>query len=307
MEAFHMKRIIIFLGLIFFAFWCCFAEQAKVAIVLSSDIEPYRIALRGFDDYFKEKKMTLSVSEYNLQKEDASAVFSKIKNEKPNIILTVGTKATKEAKDKINDIPIIFSMILDPSEFTGPKATGVSLKIPPEMEIKILKSIIPKVKKIGVIYSKESQADVNKATLSCQSLNLELVSTKVESEEQVPKAIRDIIKNIDALFMIADSVVYTKNSTQDILLTTLREGIPVFGISPQYVKAGAVFCLSCDYEDIGKQTGEIALKVLSGTSPSDIPVNYPRKTLLFLNLVTAQRIGIEIPKEIFDKAKEVYK
>ena len=77
------------------------------------------------------------------------------------------------------------------------------------------------------------------------------------------------------------------------------------GLSSAYVRAGALFALDCDYDDIGKQAGEVALLILCGNSPYEVPITTPRKIYLSINQKTAERIGIEIPAALLKIAEEV--
>jgi putative ABC transport system substrate-binding protein len=78
------------------------------------------------------------------------------------------------------------------------------------------------------------------------------------------------------------------------------------GISP-FVRSGALLALSCDNADIGRQAGELAVKILNGARPTDLPITVPEKIRLAINLKTAKRIGLNIPSQIVDKADEVFK
>ncbi len=61
----------------------------------------------------------------------------------------------------------------------------------------------------------------------------------------------------------------------------------------------------CDYKDLGKQTGEVALRILNGEKPSDLQFVRPRKFVISLNLLIAKRLGIVIPSGIIQEASEV--
>ena len=91
------------------------------------------------------------------------------------------------------------------------------------------------------------------------------------------------------------------------LLHTLRTGTPFMGLSPSFVKAGAILALSCDYSDIGKQAAEIAGRILNGENPGDIDVTVPRKFSLHINLRIANQIGMHIPDSVVRLADEVIK
>ena len=55
----------------------------------------------------------------------------------------------------------------------------------------------------------------------------------------------------------------------------------------------------------GRQAAEIAIRILSGENPANIPVAVPRKVLLSLNLRTADQIGLHIPDHIIKSADDI--
>jgi putative ABC transport system substrate-binding protein len=69
------------------------------------------------------------------------------------------------------------------------------------------------------------------------------------------------------------------------------------GLSPAFVKAGALMALAVDYQEVGAQCGGLATKILSGESPSSLPIATPQRVVLHVNLKTAETIGLKIPPE----------
>jgi putative ABC transport system substrate-binding protein len=78
------------------------------------------------------------------------------------------------------------------------------------------------------------------------------------------------------------------------------------GYNRSWARGGALLALSCDYKDVGRQTGEIVLRVLNGENYSDLTISRPRKVKLYLNEIVADRLGIKFPKKILQKAEEVF-
>ena len=85
----------------------------------------------------------------------------------------------------------------------------------------------------------------------------------------------------------------------------MKANIPIIGIAPNYVKAGALYSLTADYTDIGDQTGRMCVKILNGTTPDKIPVESPMNPLVTYNPKVAEQLNIQIPPEILGKAKAV--
>jgi putative ABC transport system substrate-binding protein len=154
---------------------------------------------------------------------------------------------------------------------------------------------------------KNTQNLIQEYIRESEGSGFEILTKQVNSIDAVYRAVRDFRPQIDCLMIIPDQTVYSLQSVQDILLFCLRENLPVAGLSSKFVKAGALFSLSCDYKELGKKSGELAVRIFNGAKPSDIPYENPEKHELSLNLIVAERIGVTIPKELIEEADNVYK
>jgi putative ABC transport system substrate-binding protein len=300
------KFLLFILCLIFPTVWCHAAGRVVVSVVFSSDIEAYRQAWSGFKEFLGEKKVSLWVSEYSLKEEESEQVYSRMNKQKPDVVVTLGTKASKLAKEKIKDIPVVFCMVFNPEKMVGLNITGVSMEIPAEIKIEGIKKILPGAKKIGLIYSSESTAAYTEISRVCDQMGFKLITRMIDSEEGLPGALENVSGQIDCFIMIPDSKIYSSISVKNLLLESLRKKIPVVGLSSSYTKAGALFSFDCDYGDLGRQAAGITLRILNGEKPGDIAPSIPKKTKRSLNLATAKRLGIEIPSQIIQEASEVF-
>lgn len=291
------------------------AKPSVIVVMKTRDIEPYRLALSGFKSTLSADKIEYTLKEYSLEGKSTDEIITGIKADNPTVILTLGTSATDIAKKNIKDTPVVFSMVLNPvssgfvKDMRAPDSnmTGASMDISAKKQLEIFKSLVPHAKKIGVLYNPaETSAIIDEAKLAAESLGLELAAFSITSEKDIPVVMDGIEKKIDALWAVADSSVFTPASTQYILLNTLRNGIPFMGLSSSFVKAGALFAITWDYEDIGRQSGEIASQVISGRGVSQIPVTTPRTTKIALNLKTANRLGIKIDNSLKNQASEIF-
>ena len=297
----------------------CFAGNSPViAVIKSWDHEPYNTALDGFNQVLEEKGIKARLSNYNMKgnEKEGHKIAQKVISKKPDLVLTLGTRATQIAVQDIKDIAVVFSMVLEPvasgfvksMKSSGNNLTGASMNIPIKIQFEALKSVVPKLKRIGVLYNvEENKVIIDEASTIAKGMELELIVIAVSSEKDVPRAMNKLGARIDALWMVADKIVFSPSSRQFILLYTLENKIPFMGISSHFVKSGALLALSCDNADIGRQSGQLTVKILNGAQPTDLPVTVPKKIRLAINLKTAKRIGLKIPSQIVDKANEVFK
>lgn len=288
------------------------ANRTIIAVIKSKDIAPYNQAMEGFEEYLKGKGVNPWIVPYDIEGDDrkAAQIIDEVRQKRPDLILTLGTAATEAAAARINDIPIVFSVVLNPSVnniLRRGNITGVSMDIPFLTQFEVLKSAVPGIKRIGMLYNPaETGYVVDSARAAAERIGITLIAVSVASEKEVPSKLEEISRKIDVLYMIADSSVYTPKSTEFILVYTLKRGIPFIGLSEKYVKAGALLALSWDYNDLGMQAGELGYRIIQGARPDELSVAYPRDVPLILNLRTARNIGIKIPSMIIKKAEKVY-
>ncbi|MCK4427183.1 MAG: ABC transporter substrate-binding protein [candidate division Zixibacteria bacterium] len=294
-----------------------FAYEKTIVIVKSSSSTPFLKAVEGFKKEIRKSEIEAILIEYDVsdQSKGEGQIAQKIRNLKPDLIVTIGSRSTAMVSQKIKDIPIVFCMVLNPvsSGFiqsmrsSGNNLSGASLDIPVRIQLEKFKLIVPKLKRLGVLFTQDSKQVIIEAQGVCKRIGVELVPELIYSEKEIPGAVEALAQEVDGLWAVADTIIFTPQSTQHILLYTLRNGLPFMGLSPSFVKAGALFTLACDHKDVGRQAGELALGVLSGEVPSQIPITIPRMIYLCLNLRTAEQINLKIPEKIVSVAKEVFK
>lgn len=69
--------------------------------------------------------------------------------------------------------------------------------------------------------------------------------------------------------------------------------MPFVGLSPSFVKAGALLAFSTDYRDLGHQAARQSLEILDGTPAHLVPMTAPRSLKLSINMNTARQIRVE--------------
>lgn len=305
--------VLISLGVLFVG--CSEAWSQKVLVLQSRDIEPFRQAVEGLKSVLESSHIETIVQTHGSAKSGESQTLAETAASLGvSVLVTVGTVATDDVLAQHIDVPLVFCMVLDPVgrgfvdslDEPGGAVTGIALDIPLEAQFKALEEVLPEARRIGVLYSTPRNKElVREAEVVADRLGLQLVPAEIASEQAVPSVLRNLTDEIDALWGIADPVAFSNVSTEHLILHTIRNRIPFMGLSASFVKAGALLALSCDYHDVGRQTGETVLEVLKGRLPGDIPVSFPRATALHLSMRTARLIGVEIPPEVVEKAKEV--
>ena len=243
-------------------------EKVQIAAVLSASIKPYDDSLKGFYAALGEKGIAYEPYEFVLDEKDGAQLISKLQELRPDIIHTVGTRATRAVKDQIADIPVVFSMVLNPEssglvesmKLPGSNISGASMDIPLYLQFEYMKKLLPKGRTVGVIYSNaETGPIVADARKVARGMGIELLGIEVDGPSGVASAMKRLIGEVDFLWSVADSNVFTREMTRDILLETLRNKLPFMGLSPGFVRAGALVALDVDAGGIGRAAADVVV------------------------------------------------
>ncbi len=289
------------------------AAVPRLAILKSSHLAPFEVASAAITEGLKKQPVQPEVLTFDLGGEaaNASVVLPQLEAALPQLVITVGTLATEVMLHAPGDVPVIFTMVLYPEQsgFLRPSShpvAGISLDIPLSVQFSYLRQLLPKAQRLGVLYSaRETGTIVEAALKAAAAFGFELHAQEVGSAAEVVDTLSKLLARVDAMWAVADSNVFTTQTTPAIILEALREGVPLFGISTAQVRAGAVLSLSADYADIGRQTAEYVGQVLAGTDLARLPVATPRTTVLTLNEKTAHHLGFSLPSELKAVASEV--
>jgi putative tryptophan/tyrosine transport system substrate-binding protein len=295
----------------------CAAQRPIVAVIRSRNIGPYNQALKGFKEQLIAHNIKPILSYYDLEgvRGREKELLAEARDMDPDIVLAIGTEAASLCKDYFTQKPVVFSMVLDSVEGgitdsvepSGTNITGVILAIPIKVQLKTLKEFDSGIKTVGMLYDANTREKrINEVNAEMMKLGLQLIAEPVEKVEDFPKALERVVEKADALWAEVDGVVYNPQTAREIILATFKGDMPFMAFSSPYVKAGALLCLQCDYVDIGKQSGEIAKRILEGTDPGTIPIAFPRKKDLIINVQTAETIGIEVPLHVRKKAVKIF-
>ena len=297
-----------------FIFLCCTytvpvgAAAVEIAILKSSDLKAYNEAVEGFK---AAAPGTAVYTEYDLRgdPERGKRLAGKIRASDSSLVVAVGLKAALAAKLEIMDIPILYMMILDPMKYhlAAANMTGVLLEIPTDRQLKVIRTFLPTVRRIGTLYDPDkTSTKLKEAESRASSHEFQLRGFPVESEKEVPQQLRSLLSESEALWLIPDSTVLTDESIRFILQSAVARLIPVVGFSSEFTRLGALLSMSIDYGEVGREAGLLAKRILNGEQRLPLNPVSVRRIRITVNQKTARYLGITIPKELAGLIDEAY-
>lgn len=301
------NKKILFVILVFLFPLIAKAHAEDIAIVLGADYSVYQQALEGF-----KANIGYSVKEYTMHNdiEEGKKIAQEIKKENPKLIFSIGNKATQVVKSEIENIPIIYALVINPSQYglVGDNICGVSWEVSPLKEFEILKEIAPDAKKVGVIYNPETyQSLIKEAESLASGLGLKLISRSASSASEANSALSELLPEVQAFWMTADPLVANPEVFKKLVLETFLKGVVLFCPAENFVKEGAAFSFSINFSGSGTQAAEIAAKILEAkASCRDIGVERPAALDLFVNKKITDKLGISLSESLTKKITKTY-
>lgn len=302
-----VKKSICLLCVLIFSFFSVSINAADktVLILMEPNVPPYQKAISGIvkvlKRYTTETGNPLKITTMEIKgKENVRQA-----KEVPDLVFTIGTDSTVYGLKSFPSSPVIFSMILDSQRFKG-AVCGVSLDLTAEVQLKLLKKILPKARNVGVLYSSQKMESLIAEGVKLEeSLNIKIHSYKAPSAVEAAKIMQSSIKDLDVVWLLPESSIMTVDFLPYLIKLCSEKKVPIMGFAPYLAKAGALFCYSYDYEDIGSQTGELGVRVLQGESAGSIGFVIPRKIGYVINKKVALNLNLSIPASVYNQADEI--
>lgn len=284
-------------------------QKQKVFVVKSKNLASYNLAVEGFRHRASSE---WTIVEYDLQGalENTEKLVKRLKKEKPDLVVAVGAKAlTALVQSKVSR-PMVFCMVMNPAahDMSSCDVTGVSLAISRQEQIEVLKELKPEIKKVGVLLRKSSSPDLlDEANKVAAKNKVKIIPIEIENEKQIPHKLRPVLGKVDALCMLDDAFIHSKETLEYVVLKSIENNLPFMAVSRVFVKEGALLSLSPSFFGNGQQAAEVADKILTGgIKARSIPVSVHKKPELAVNLKIARKMHLDIPPALLYRAKNVY-
>jgi ABC-type uncharacterized transport system substrate-binding protein len=232
-----------------------------------------------------------------------------------DMLITFSTPTLQAAIQRGHSLPIVFTYVSNGliagagrSETDHlPNVAGVSLAPASDDMIILIRRWFPEVRRIGTLFV---PSEVNmvyalaQLTKAAEGRGIEVVSLPVSTATDVPDAAAALTsRHIDAICQIPGNL--TASAFGSINQAALRNRLPVFAFQGQQAADGAVLVLARDYEEAGRQAAALAVRIIRGEDPAQIPLQWFSKTSLLVNLDAARGLGIQLPATLVRSAQEV--
>jgi putative tryptophan/tyrosine transport system substrate-binding protein len=292
--------------------WATAAQAGAVVVVLTSNATPYTRAEQGFRSSLNDPNTTIrTVLLSDLQAKGMEAAIGA----NPDAVIAIGTGAATYLHAQLpTSTRLVYCMVTNPAQagLTDEKpANGISIDVPITEQFSLIAEADPNVKTLGMLYRSSAPDSKQQLDRIQQALpsGWKLETVAVEDFPSVADAINALTSRpIDAIWTNLDSGIYESATVRTLLLAGLRTNLPVFGFSPAFVRAGALVGIGIDPTAQGQQAADLTARILKSPSDKSIPrLEAPDSFDIAVNLIVADKLGLQLPPDLIGRAKYVFK
>jgi putative ABC transport system substrate-binding protein len=265
------------------------------------------------------QNVTVEYHWLNGQYDRLASLMADLVHRRVAVIATPGaTLPALAAKAATATVPIVFGVAEDPvglglvASFARPggNATGINIFLN-ELVAKrlgLLHELVPKAVRVAVLVN-PANAPSAEATLrdlpeAARAIGLQTQVLNASTSREIEAAFATLVRErADALFVAPDAFFISRR-VQFVTLAA-RYGIPTAHNAREEVEAGGLMSYGTDNLDMWRQVGVYTAQILKGAKPADLPVEFPTKLMLAINLKTARALGLEVPLHLQQLADEV--
>ena len=236
-----------------------------------------------------------------------------------NVIVTIGTPATRAAKNATETIPIVFARVGDPVGFglvrslarPGGNLTGVT-NLTVDLgakRLELLREALPGITRVGVLWDPSfppAVPELREIEGAARSLGIEIHPVAVRRPEEFEGALLAMKRQrADAVFVVNGTVFGEHEKRLADLAVAIR--LPLMVLRRAMVEASGLLSYAPNFPEMYRRAASYLDKIMKGAQPADLPVEQPTRLQLVINLKTAKALGLTISPSVLLRADHIIK
>lgn len=229
-----------------------------------------------------------------------STLMEQCKQEGADLVIPIATSTAQSARTVFEgtDTPVVFAAVSDPEAagLTGSgceNITGVSNNIPAQEIVDLIFNFQPDCKSIGFLYTSSepnSVSTIHSAQAYCDQENIAYEEVSIANLSELQTAVETLVnRGVDALYTGNDNAIASAMATYtDVAYSA---GIPIYCGADSMVADGGFATVGVNYVQLGEQVAQLALDILGGADPQDLPYQTLSDYARYVNLQAVERFG----------------
>ncbi len=282
-------------------------DSYKIGVIQLVEHDALDAANKGFVDALDASGISYEIDQQNAQGDQTACqtIASKLVGDQDNLILAIATPAAQAVAGATTEIPIVGTAItdfadsglVDSNDAPGGNVTGSSDLTPVADQIKMLHTVLPDAKTVGILFctaEANSELQATMAEDACKEQGIKSERYTASSSNEIQSVVESMIGKVDAIYVPTDN---TMAASAALICSTAEENnIPVIAGEQGIYDAGALCTYTIDYYELGKLAGDMAVRILrDGEDPATTAIEYypSDKLELLYNKELSEKYGID--------------
>jgi putative ABC transport system substrate-binding protein len=300
------------------------AKLPIVGFVGSDSPDPYAVLLRAFRvglkamGFTEGQNVTIEYRWAEGRNDRLPELTADLIRRQVAVIVAPTTPSVLAAKAATTTIPIVFFTAGDPvdlglvtslsrpdSNLTG--ATTLTLEVGPKW-LQLLHEMVPTATSLALLINPTSpnlaEAQTRDLQAAARSRRLQLHVLQASTDQDFDIAFANVARlGASGLVISSDSFFFSQSA--QLAKLAIRHAVPtIFGFR-EFVTAGGLMSYGGSLTESFRWVGVYAGRVLKGEKLANLPVQQSTKIELFINLKTAEALGLEVPPTLLTRADDV--
>jgi putative tryptophan/tyrosine transport system substrate-binding protein len=245
-------------------------------------------------------------------------IAKEIVTSKPDLILSSSSLPTRILKAEVETIPVIFANIVDPVgqgivaslARPGGNITGfINLEASVSGKyVELLKEIAPRVVRVVIVYNPTTapyfEFYLKPFKAAAATLGIEPVAAAVRDLAELNSVLAAQAQQPNT-GLIAMPDGFTTSNAREIAALALRYKLPSVSSALISARQGGLLSYGNDIADNYRRAAAYVDRIFKGEKASELPVQFPVKFQMILNLKTAKALDLDVPLLFQQRADEV--
>ena len=302
------------------------AQQSHIQRIALLTLRSQEILVPYLTEFLSELRRLGSVEGQNIQVDYRCAEGSVEQLEplarellalKPDVALAPEPSAARAMKNVASSLPIVCITLTDAvipelvASYARPGGTVTGIALTVEgMTSKLVEltiETIPDVARIGFLYNPAGASMrlfADGVAAGARTRGITVLTEKASTRDDLPPAIQGLAKHeVQALVIPSNGLFYVNRAQIAQLAVSTR--LPTVFSDREYVEAGGLASYGINVTENYRHAAEYVAKIFKGTKPGDLPIEFPTKVELVINLKTAKALGLTVPPSLLARADEV--
>ncbi|MBJ7313622.1 ABC transporter substrate binding protein [Rugamonas sp. CCM 8940] len=274
-----------------------------LAVLYPEVAEPFRSFFAKILDGIDEK---LQVKTYKLAVPggaDVAATVAELRRRELKVVIALGRAGLRAASALDRGVELVGGAVMRPGEGEAREATVLSLAPDPLLLLRRLKTLLPGVKRVSVVYSPRNSGWLLAFAQDAARQNgLELQVQPVEDIKAALRGYQDFFARAsphDALWLPQDQVAVDESVVLPFVLQeSWNRSLPLFSSTSEHVRRGVLFSLYPNNLELGRSLGALALARLAKDNAGAHGLLPLRDVHAALNTRTATHLGVELTAQL---------